>query len=142
MFLSFQKINLFFFLLFFLFLFFCSPQYNQNSLKKSSNNTTNNESIDINSLMLNLLAADKKLTPKLIYNTDGSSFYSYTKKPGEGKITLKEIKKRISLGSDFYEIDRENIRTLLGRINELKINNKLDNIESGALGLWIPYKDY
>ena len=91
--------------------------------------------------MLNLLAADKKLTPKLIYNPDGSSFYRYTKKPGESEITLNQIKKRISLGSDFYEIDRENIRNLLGRINELKINNKLDNIESGALGLWIPYKD-
>ena len=53
----------------------------------------------------------------------------------------EEIQKRIALGSDFYEIHRENIRILLGRINELKINNKLDNIESGALGLWIPYKD-
>ena len=141
MFLSFRKINLLFCILFFLFLFSCSPQYNQNSFKKLSDKTTNNESIDINNLMLNLLAADKKLTPKLNYNSDGSSFYRYTKKPGEGEITLKEIKKRVSLGSDFYEIDRENIRILLGRINELKINNKLDNIESGALGLWVPYKD-
>ena len=113
MFLSFRKINLLFFLLFFLFLFSCSPQYNQNSFKKLSDKTTNNESIDITNLMLNLLAADKKLTPKLIYNPDGSSFYRYTKKPGESEITLNQIKKRISLGSDFYEIDRENIRTLL-----------------------------
>jgi hypothetical protein len=141
MFLSRRKINLLFCIFFFIFLFSCSPQYNQNSFKKLSDKTTNNESIDINNLISNLLAADKKLTPKLIYNPDGSSFYRYTKKPGEGEITLKEIKKRISLGSDFYEIDRENIMNLLGRINELKINNKLDNIESGALGLWIPYKD-
>ena len=141
MFFSYRKINLLFCIFFFIFLFSCSTKYNQNSFKKLSYKTTNNESIDINNLMLNLLAADKKLTPKLIYNADGSSFYRYIKKPSEGEITLKEIKKRISLGSDFYEIDRENIRILLGRINELNINNKLDHIESGALGLWIPYKD-
>ena len=33
---------------------------------------------------------------------------------------MKDIKKRISLGSDFYEIDRNNVRILLEKINELK----------------------
>ena len=107
---SFQKINLFLSIFFFLFLFSCSTKYNQNSLKKLADNPINNESININRLMLNLLAADKKLTPKLIYNPDGSSFYRFTKKPGDGEVTLKEIKKRISLGSDFYEVERENIK--------------------------------
>ena len=51
---------------------------------------------------------------------------------------MEEIKKRVLLGSDFYKNDREEIINLLIKINELKINNKLDYINSGALGLWIP----
>ena len=96
---------------------------------------------DINNLMVRLLESDKNLTPKLNYSKDGGSYYSYTKKPGEGDLSLKEIKKRVSLGSKFYEKDRENIKILLGKINELKINNKLSYVESGALGLWIPNKE-
>ena len=84
---------------------------------------------------------DKKLTPKLIRNKEGSSFYSYIKKPGEGEISLEEIQERVLLGPDFYKKDRENVINLLKRINELEIYNKLDHIESGALGLWIPSDD-
>ena len=140
MFLSSRKINLLYTFLF-LFLFSCSPKYNQNSFKKFPDKSINYESINLNSLMINLLDADKKLTPKLIYKPDGSSFYSYMKKPGEGEIDLKEIKKRISLGSEFYKNDRKNISILLKRINELNINNKLKNIDNGALGFWIPNRD-
>ena len=43
--------------------------------------------------------------------------------------------------TDFYTNDREDVINLLKRINELKINNKLESIDSGALGLWIPSKD-
>ena len=93
------------------------------------------------SLKINLYKADQKLTPKLIRNNDGSSFYSYIKKPDEGEISLEEIKERVLLGPDFYTNDREDVINLLKRINELKIDNKLDHIESGALGLWIPSDD-
>jgi len=138
---SFRKINFLLSIFFFLFLFSCSTKYNQESFKNFTDKGVSNESININNLMLSLLAADKKLTPQLIYNPDGSSFYRYSKKPNESEVTLKDIEKRISLGSDFYEIDRKNVRILLERINELKINNKLDHINNGALGLWIPNKD-
>ncbi|KGF87646.1 hypothetical protein [Prochlorococcus marinus] len=99
------------------------------------------ESINLNDLMLRLSKADKKLTPKLVNKIDGSSYYSYIKRPGESDINLKEIKKRISLGSDFYKNDRKKILTLLKRINELKINNKLANIGNETLGLWVPIQD-
>ena len=90
--------------------------------------------------MISLLESDKKLTPRLV-NNKGSSYYTYMKRPGEGEISIKEIKKRIALGSDFYKNDREKIRTLLRAINELQINNKLDNLNNDVLGLWIPSKD-
>ena len=101
----------------------------------------NNQSINLNNLMKNLSKADKKLIPKLVHNNDGSSFYRYIKKPGEGKVSLRELKERILLGNDFYKNDRKNVINLLRRINELKINNKLEHIDNGALGLWIPNKD-
>tara|TARA_B100001057_G_scaffold404507_1_gene417116 strand:- start:164 stop:874 length:711 start_codon:yes stop_codon:yes gene_type:complete len=141
MFSSSRKLNFLISIFFIGFLFSCSSKYNQNPYKKLDNKAINNESININNLMLNLLESDKKLTPRLIYKPDGSSYYTYSKKPGEVEIDLKEIKKRISLGSDFYKNDRNNVSTLLKRINELNINNRLDKIENGALGLWIPNRD-
>ena len=128
---------------FFLFpiLISCSSIKKKNSFKNFSNNQTNNKSIDLNTLKINLYGADKKLTPKLIHNNDGTTTYSYIKIPGEGEISLEEVKERVTLGPDFYRKDRESVINLLKRINELKINNKLDFIESGALGLWIPSED-
>ena len=141
MFSSSRYLNLFLSIFFSFFLFSCSTKDNQNSYKKEVDNNSNNESINLNYLIMSLEKADEKLTPKLVHNNDGSSFYTYLKNPGESEIDLKEIKKRISLGSEFYKNDRKNVITLLNRINELKINNKLDNIDNGALGLWIPSKD-
>ena len=119
----------------------CSSQKIKNTFKNSSNNYVNNQSINLTNLRINLYKSDKKLTPQLIRNNDGSSFYSYIKKPGEDEISLEEIKERVLLGPDYYKNDRENVIKLLIRINELKINNKLEYIDSGALGLWIPSKD-
>ena len=119
----------------------CSSQKSKNTFKNSLNSYINNQSINLTNLRINLYKSDKKLTPKLIRNNDGSSFYSYIKKPGEDEISLEEIKERVLLGPDFYKNDRENVIKLLMRINELKINNKLEYIDSGALGLWIPSKD-
>ena len=130
-------------ILFFLFpiLISCSLPKKNNSLKNFSNNQANNHSINVSNLIKNLYNADKKLTPKIIYNNDGTSTYRYIKKPGEGKISLEEVKERVLLGPDFYKKDREDVINLLKKINELKINNKLDHIDSGALGLWIPIYD-
>ena len=122
-------------------LIYCSSPKKKNSFNNFSNNQANNQSININNLSINLYNSDKKLTPKLIHNNDGTSTYRYIKKPGEGKISLEEVKERVLLGPDFYKKDREDVINLLKRINELKINNKLDYIESGALGLWIPSDD-
>ena len=119
----------------------CSSIKKKNSFKNFSNNQTNKKSIDVNALKVNLHNADKKLTPKLIYNKDGTTTYRYIKRPGEGKISLDEVKERVLLGPNFYKKDRENVINLLKKINELEINNKLDYIESGALGLWIPSDD-
>ena len=113
----------------------------KNSFKNFSNYQTNNKSIDVNTLKVNLYNADKKLTPKLIYKNDGTPSYRYFKMPGEGEISLEEVKERVLLGPDFFKKDRESVINLLKRINELKINNKLDYINSGALGLWIPSED-
>ena len=119
----------------------CSSIKKKNSFKNFSNNHASNKSIDVNTLKFNLYSADKKLTPKLIHNNDGSSFYSYIKKPGESEISFEEIQQRVLLGPDFYTNDREDEINHLKRINELKISNKLESINSGALGLWIPSKD-
>jgi len=132
---------------FFIFLFSssllisCSSQKSKNPYKLFSKNNVNNQSINLTNLRINLLKADKNLTPKLIRNKNGTSFYRYIKKHDEGEIPLEEIKKRVSLGPDFYKNDREEVINLLTRINELKINNKLEYIDSGALGLWIPSKN-
>ena len=119
----------------------CSSFKKENALKNFSNNQANNKSIDLNTLKVKLYSADKKLTPKLIRNNNGTSSYRYIKRPGEREISLKEVKERVLLGPNFYIKDRQNVITLLKRINELKINNKLDYIDSGALGLWIPSDD-
>ena len=132
---------------FFIFIFLlpllisCSSQKSKNKFEYHSNFYVSNQSINLTNLRINLYESDKKLTPHLISNNDGSSFYSYIKKPGEGEISLEEIKKRVLLGPDFYTNDREDVINLLKRINELKISNKLESIDSGALGLWIPSKD-
>ena len=137
------KGNQYFFLIIFLLplLIYCSSPKKKNAIENLSDNYVKNQSINLNNLRINLYKADQKLTPKLIRNNDGSSFYSYIKKPGEGEISLEEIKKRVLLGPDFYTNDREDVINLLKRINELKISNKLESIDSGALGLWIPSKD-
>ena len=96
------------------------------------------ESINLNDLMLRLSKADEKLTPKLVNKIDGSSYYSYIKRPGESDINLKEIKKD-PLGSDFTKMIEKNINSLK-RINELKITNNL-YIGNEALGLWVPIQD-
>ena len=119
----------------------CSSIKKKNSFKSFSNNLSNNKSIDVNALKVNLYSADKKLTPKLIHNNDGTSTYRYIKRPGEREISLKEVKERVLLGPNFYRKDRDSVINLLKRINELKITNKLESIDSGALGLWIPSKD-
>ena len=75
----------------------CSSQKSKNSYELFSKNYVNNQSINLTNLKINLLKADKKLTPKLIRNSDGSSFYRYIKKPSEGDISLEEIKKRVLL---------------------------------------------
>jgi len=141
MFIFLSKKLFFIFVFFFYLLISCSNQYSKNSHKDLSKNYVNNQSINLNNLMKNLSKADKKLIPKLVHNNDGSSFYRYIKKPGEGKVSLRELKERILLGNDFYKNDRKNVINLLRRINELKINNKLEHIDNGALGLWIPNKD-
>ena len=119
----------------------CSTPKRKNKIEYFSHNNYNNQSINIDNLIINLYKADRNLTPKLIRNNDGSTFYQYITKPGEGEISLEEIKERVLLGPDYYKNDREDVITLLKRINELKINNKLEYIDSGALGLWIPNKD-
>ena len=133
------------YLLIYIFLFpsliSCTSQKRENISENFSNDYVNNHSINLSELRINLYKADEKLTPKLIQNNDGSSFYTYIKKPGEDEISLEEIKERVLLGADYYKNDRENVIKLLTRINELKINNKLEYIDSGALGLWIPSKE-
>ena len=130
-------------MVFFFFYFFvsCSFQKSKNSHKNLSPNYKNNQSINLTNLKKNLLRADKKLTPKLIKNNEGSFYYRYLKKSGEGELTLEEIKERVLLGPDFYNNDRKKVINLLKKVNELNINNKLENIDSGALGLWIPLHD-
>ena len=141
MFLLFEK--KYFFLSIFLLTLLISYSFpkKENKIENFSDKYVNNQSINLNNLRINLYKADQKLTPKLIRNKDGTSFYSYIKKPGEGRISLQEIKKRVLLGPDFYTNDREDVINLLKKINELKISNKLESIDSGALGLWIPSKD-
>ena len=122
----------------------CNTSKGFTSFENSQNKIINSntfDSININNLILKLTEADKKLTPQLKYTNNGGSYYKYKKKPGEDDLSINEIRKRIILGNNFYEKDRQNIKVLLNKINDLKINNKLSFIDSGALGLWIPNRN-
>ena len=141
MFLSFKNKFLILSAFFIYLLIICFNQKNKITYENFPNNDLINQSINLTNLRINLLNADKKLTPKLIQNNDGSSYYRYRKMPDEGEISLEQIKERVLLGPDFYKKDREMVINLLKRINELNINNKLETIDSGALGLWVPIKD-
>ena len=68
-------------------------------------------------------------------------FFRYKKRIAEDDLSLEEIEKRILLGSDFFKNDRNNVRILMKKIQDLKIKSKFESIDSGALGLWIPKKD-
>ena len=129
------------YLIFLLFLISCSYQEIKNTKNELSGDLIKNDSINLINLKINLLEADKKLIPKLIKSKDGKFSYRYIKIPGEGEVSLDQLKERILLGIDFYKSERDEVITLLKKVNELKINNKLGNIDSGALGLWIPKKD-
>ena len=87
----------------------CSSQKSQNITQNLINKPQNHQYIIVSNLISNLIEADKKLTPELIQNSDGSSFYRYSAKPNERKLTRKEVEYRILLGSDFYKKDRENL---------------------------------
>ena len=119
----------------------CSNSEDNKLVEPTSINKEINNSINLIKLTSLLSEADQNLTPKLISDKDGSSYYSYIKKPGEGDLSIKEIEKRVSLGSDFYINEREKIKLILDKINKLKINNTLSNIDNGALGLWIPSRN-
>ena len=96
------------------------------------------KSINIAQLIFNLIESDKNLVPKLTYSGDGKIIYKYKKNLYEKELSLEQIEKRIKIGYKFYEKERKDIVKLLQKINDLGISNKLDFIESGALGLWIP----
>tara|TARA_Y100000813_G_C24141260_1_gene342578 strand:- start:31 stop:741 length:711 start_codon:yes stop_codon:yes gene_type:complete len=141
MIISIKKKIIFLVLFFFYLLTSCSSNKSKISYEELSLNNHKKQSINLNDLRINLFNADKKLTPKLIQKKDGSTFYSYIKKPGEGEVSLAEIKERVLLGPHYYKNDRKKVINLLKTINELNINNKLEHIQSGALGLWIPSKE-
>ena len=123
-------------LLFFILITSC-----QNTLVSNNFKTTEEKnifySIDIKSLLISLKESDKKLTPILKFNADGTSYYRYIRRPGEDELTLNEIKKRAKLGSNIYTQDRKKIAEILNKLNSLKINNKLTTLNKG-LGRWIP----
>jgi len=119
----------------------CSIKTDKSSSEDLSISLSGFEGIDLPILMRDLLEADKRLIPKKIQNPDGSYYFTYKKRIGEDQLSVEEIEQRISLGSDFFKNDRENVKKLITKINNLKIKNKLENIDGGALGLWIPSKD-
>jgi len=96
------------------------------------------ERIDIDQLIYDLKIADEKLTPKEVILSNGKTVYQYFKLNSRKDLTEEEIKERINLGSSFYERERDKIIILLNKINSLNINNRLEYINSGAMGLWIP----
>jgi len=96
------------------------------------------ERIDIDQLIYDLKIADEKLTPKEVILSNGKTVYQYFKLNSRKDLTEEEIKERINLGSSFYERERDKIIKLLNKINSLNINNRLEYINSGAMGLWIP----
>ncbi len=130
------------FLFLFFSLFFQSCKFSNKNyieiVKNKESKTIN--SININNLLKELIVSDGELIPKLVVLEDGRERYNYIKLPGDDDLNLKEIKKRILLGPDYYKKDREKISILLKKINELGINNQITNIESGALGTWTSNK--
>ena len=118
----------------------CSSSNNNTLEINQRKNPTIISSINIESLLSNLINADRKFTPKVVLE-DGRQIYRYKKVTGDNDLNLNEIKKRLSLGSDYFERDRANIKILLKKINDLKINNKIVDIESGALGTWTSSKN-
>ena len=121
-----------------------------NSCKLESNNSIKSEnkimkkeliSININNLLIALKKADSKLTPVLIYSENGNQFYKYQKFPGGKNLSLNEIEEWVKIGPNFFKKDIEFIKLILTKLNKLEINNSIVNIDSGALGLWIPVKN-
>ena len=98
----------------------------------------NIEKIDIDQLIYDLKIADERLTPKEVVLRNGKTVYQYFKLNSKKELNEKEIKERINLGSSFYKRERGKIKILLNKINSLNINNRLEYINSGAMGLWIP----
>ena len=117
--------------------FSCSTNNNESTNNYGRKNLIN-EKIDIDQLIYDLKIADQKLTPKEVVLSNGEKVYQYFKLNSRKDLTEKEIKKRINLGSSFYKRDREKIKILLNKVNSLNINNRLEYINSGAMGLWIP----
>ena len=116
------------------------------SCSRNKNNITNDyerkksniENIDIDQLIYDLKIADEKLTPREVVLRNGEKAYQYFKINSRKDLTEEEIKERISLGSSFYKRERELVKILLNKINSLGVNNRLEYIDSGAMGLWIP----
>ena len=115
----------------------CSRNNNKNSNNYKKENL-NIQKIDIEQLIYDLKSADQKLTPKEVVLRNGEKVYQYFKLNSKKDLTEKEIKERINLGSSFYIRERARIKILLNKINSLNINNRLEYINSGAMGLWIP----
>ena len=135
----FSKMYNFFFTIIFS-LFFSSCSFSKKTFEeKKIKEEIAIPSINIKNLLENLLIADSKLTPRLVLR-DGKKIYNYTKLPGDDDLTVREVEERISLGTNYFKTDREQIAILLMKINELKISNQLTNIESGALGTWTASK--
>jgi len=138
MLISLKNFNLFLLIIFSLFLSSCNFSSNTFGEDKRKKEITN-FSINIQSLLKNLLIADSELTPRLIFK-DGKQVYEYKKLPGDEDLIISDVEERILLGTDYFKTDREQIVILLRKINELGINNQLTNIESGALGTWTASK--
>ena len=116
--------------------FSCSR--NNQTIKNYERENLNIEKIDIDQLIYDLKIADERLTPKEVVLSNGKTVYQYFKLNSKKELTEKEIKERINLGSSFYKRERGKIKILLNKINSLNINNRLEYINSGAMGLWIP----
>ena len=138
MLISSKNYNIFLLIIFSFFLSSCNLSINTFE-EKTRKEEISIPSIDIKSLLKNLLISDSELIPRLV-TKDGKQIYKYTKLPGDDELTISEIEKRILLGADYFKRDREQIVILLRKINELGISNQLTNIESGALGTWTASK--
>ena len=119
----------------------CKPRIYQSIKPKKEIYKKELNSINIDDLLNKLVIADMKLTPVLNYSQGGRQFYEYKKLPGISSLSLDEIKNWVNKGSDYFKDERENIQKLLNKINTLGINNKIIEIDIGALGIWIPSKN-